>query len=109
MSKDEQKSADMSEGTSSRPDLSDSDHSSTSHGDGPILPLPPKKRRAIKSGSTFLPPSRIAKIFPEIEVEQLCLLSEPPLTPNEVLEIVPNVSVDQISKYFDLSDEFKHS
>ena len=53
----------------------------------------------------FLSPSRIAAIFPDITVPQLCALSTPPITPSDVHEIVPSVTVNQLAAFFDLVQE----
>ena len=42
-------------------------------------------------------------------MEQLCQLAEPPLTPNEVLEIVPDVSVEQLGKLCELQNQWNLS
>ena len=53
----------------------------------------------------FLSPARIAAIFPDITVPQLCALSTPPISPSDVHEIVPSVTVNQLSAFFDLVQE----
>ena len=72
-----------------------------SQDDIPIFKTLPRKRRAV----TFVSPALIAKIFPNITVEQLCKLSDITLLPGDVPTIVPEVSVDQMARFFQLIEK----
>ena len=72
-----------------------------SQDDLPIFKSLPRKRRAV----TFISPTEIANIFPNITVEQLCTLSDVALLPGDVPTIVPEVSVDQKARFFQLIEK----
>ena len=72
-----------------------------SQDDVPIFQSLPGIRRAV----TFLSPAKIASIFPNISVVQLCKLSDTNLLPGDVPSIVPDVSVDQMARFFTLIEE----
>ena len=53
--------------------------------------------------STYLSPAEVAEIFPDITVDQLCQqLSDITLVHNEVPVIVPSFAVDQMSRFLQL-------
>ena len=53
--------------------------------------------------STYLSPAEVPEIFPDITVDQLCQqLSDITLVRNEVPVIVPSFAVDQMSRFLQL-------
>ena len=62
----------------------------------PILTRPRKRKR-----HTYLQVSAVAEIFPDITPTVLCMLCENVLAvPSAVLQVVPNATVNQLSRFF---------
>ena len=58
-----------------------------------------RKRRKI----SYLSPSLILKVFPDVPAEVLCQIAElDPLTPTDILNLVPDAKAADIAKFFDL-------
>ena len=58
-----------------------------------------RKRRKI----SYLSPSLILKVFPDVPSDVLCQIAElDPLTPTDILKLVPDAKPSDIAKFFDL-------
>ena len=56
----------------------------------------------------YLPLSKVAKIFPDMEPKLLCQVSEMvTFTPLEVLALIPKATTTQLCKFFDLVEQVK--
>ena len=61
------------------------------------------RRQVKRKRQSFVSPSLILKVFPEIDPDVLCQLSElDPPTPSNVLALVPGASSMDIARFFDL-------
>ena len=61
------------------------------------------RRKSKRKRQSFVSPSLILKVFPEIEPDVLCQLSElDPPTPTNVLALIPGASSTEIARFFDL-------
>ena len=67
------------------------------------------QRRSKRKRQSFVSPSLILKVFPEIDPDVLCRLSElDPPTPSNVLALVPGASSKEIARFFDLLSGSTH-
>ena len=74
--------------------------------DQPIWDRATSKRRR----KSYLPFSKVAKIFPDMEPKLLCQVSEMvTFTPLEVLALIPEATSTQLCKFFDLVEQVKQS
>ena len=97
----------MSSGDKPEINLQISEHASDNDSDDQsIWDRATSKRR--RKG--YLPLSKVAKIFPDMEPKLLCQLAEmASFTPLEVLAVVPEATSIQLCKFFDLVDQTKQA
>ena len=97
----------MSSGDKPEINLQISEHTSDNDSDDQsIWDRATSKRR--RKG--YLPLSKVAKIFPDMEPKLLCQLAEmASFTPLEVLAVVPEATSIQLCKFFDLVDQTKQA
>ena len=61
------------------------------------------QRSSKRSRRSYVPPSLLLEVFPGVEPEILCKLSElDPPTPSKLLALVPGASSTEIAEFFDL-------
>ena len=97
----------MSSGDKPEINLQISEHASDNDSDDQsIWDRATSKRR--RKG--YLPLSKVAKIFPDMEPKLLCQLAEmASFTPLEVLAVFPEATSIQLCKFFDLVDQTKQA
>ena len=97
----------MSSGDKPEINLQISEHASDNDSDDQYIWDRATSKRRRKG---YLPLSKVAKIFPDMEPKLLCQLAEMvSFTPLEVLAVVPEATSKQLCKFFDLVDQTKQA